>query len=76
MNKTVKTKLENEFGIFNIHNEKSCSGDYWLEFEFQIPSEDGDSRTGSVMVRNKESIRGALQRVLTVKETEDDGYHD
>ena len=76
MHKSVKTKLEKEFGIFNIHNEQNYSGKYWLGFDFQTQSEDGQSRTSSVIVRNKESIRGALQRVLTVRETEDDGYHD
>lgn len=76
MNKSVKTKLENEFGIFNIHNEQKYSGNYWLGFEFQIPTDSGYTRTSSVMVRNKESIRDALHRTLNIRPTEDDGYHD
>ncbi|MEL4177770.1 hypothetical protein [Roseateles sp. PN1] len=74
MNKSVKTKLENEFGIFNIHNFMSYSGNYWLGFEFQVSTTGDHSYTTSVMVRSKESIREALQRVLNP--VEDDGCHD
>lgn len=77
MNQATKTKLENDFGIFNIHNIQTYSGNYKLGFSFELPRTEAENyvaQTGSVMVRANETIKAALERTLF--ETEDDGYHD
>jgi len=77
MNQATKARLEEDFGIFNIHNIQHYSGNYKIGFSFEIPRTEADNfcaHTFSVMVRANESIKAALERTLF--ENEDDGYHD
>lgn len=77
MNQAIKTRIERDFGIFNIHNIQHYSGNYKLGFSFELPRTEADNycaHKGSVMVRANESIKAALERALF--KTEDDGYHD
>lgn len=65
MNKSNKTKLENKFNIFNIHDERKLSGTYKLQFKYMYYDDTCECTfTNTCIVKSNETINDALERWL------------